>query len=288
MENDKEYKKAMAEALNVALEETKKASNAKSEFLANMSHEMRTPLNAIIGLTSLCLENSALDDETFQNLEKVHNAGATLLEMVNDILNMSQVEELDSFRSFDDRKDKYVKPRRVSLPYARVLVVDDNSTNLDVAKGLMKPYKMKIDCVDSGEKAIDAIRIVQKKYNAIFMDQMMPGMDGVEAVRHIRALGSEYAKNIPVIALTANVVPGSEEMFLSNGFQAFLAKPIDIQRLDEIINQWVRDKDKDCFFEDEDESVKVYPNEDEDTSVSPRPKFDFDDLKFGANFDNDE
>jgi len=244
----------MEEALQISLEETKKASNAKSEFLANMSHEMRTPLNAIIGLSSLCLENNEVDRETYQNLEKVHKAGATLLEMVNDILDISQVAELDSFRSFDDRKDKYVKPHRVSLPYAHVLVVDDNLTNLDVAKGLMKPYKMKIDCVDSGQKAVDAMRADLHKYNAIFMDQMMPGLDGIEAVRQIRELGSDYAKNIPVIALTANAVAGSEEMFLNNGFQAFLTKPIDIPKLDAVINQWIRDENKDRLYEDADTS----------------------------------
>jgi CheY-like chemotaxis protein len=76
------------------------------------------------------------------------------------------------------------------------------------------------------------------------MDHMMPGMDGIEAVRIIRnEIDSDYAKTIPVIALTANAIIGNEEMFLNNGFQAFLTKPIDIMKMNEIINLWVRDKD---------------------------------------------
>jgi CheY-like chemotaxis protein len=124
-----------------------------------------------------------------------------------------------------------------------VLIVDDVATNLDVARGMMKPYGMQIDCVTSGQAAIDLIREARVAYSAIFMDHMMPEMDGIEATRIIREeIGTDYAKNIPVIALTANAIVGNEEMFLQKGFQAFLSKPIDIMRMDVVINQWVRDK----------------------------------------------
>jgi CheY-like chemotaxis protein len=76
------------------------------------------------------------------------------------------------------------------------------------------------------------------------MDHMMPGMDGIEATRIIREeIGTEYAQNIPIIALTANAIVGNEDMFLARGFQAFLSKPIDIMAMDVVIRQWVRDKD---------------------------------------------
>jgi CheY-like chemotaxis protein/HPt (histidine-containing phosphotransfer) domain-containing protein len=118
-------------------------------------------------------------------------------------------------------------------------------TNLDVAKGMMKPYGMTIDCVTSGQQAIDRIRSEVARYDAIFMDHMMPEMDGVEATAIIRErIGTEYAKNIPIIALTANAVVGTDKMFLANGFQDFLPKPIDINRMDEVLNKWIRDKDK--------------------------------------------
>jgi CheY-like chemotaxis protein len=153
--------------------------------------------------------------------------------------------KLGEFNYIDDRYRQNSRFVRTRIPYARVLVVDDVPTNLDVALGMMKPYGMQIDCVSSGPAAIDLIRKEEIRYNAIFMDHMMPGMDGVEAVRIIREeIGTEYAKAVPIIALTANAIVGNEEMFLKHGFQAFLSKPIEIMRLDSVINHWVRDKDQ--------------------------------------------
>jgi CheY-like chemotaxis protein len=140
---------------------------------------------------------------------------------------------------------------RICLPYARVLVVDDVQTNLDVVKGMMKPYGMQIDCVTGGQEAIDAVRGEKVKYNAIFMDHMMPGMDGIEATRIIREeINTEYAKTVPIIAFTANAIVGNEEMFLKKGFQAFVSKPIEMSRLDTVIRQWVRDKNLEETFSD--------------------------------------
>jgi CheY-like chemotaxis protein len=103
---------------------------------------------------------------------------------------------------------------------------------------------MAVDCVESGQKAIDAIREEKIKYSAIFMDHMMPGIDGFEAAKIIREeIGTGYAKAIPIIALTANAIVGNEDLFLKNGFQAFLSKPIDIIQLDVIVNRYVRNKD---------------------------------------------
>jgi CheY-like chemotaxis protein len=152
---------------------------------------------------------------------------------------------LMSFRYNEKKKKKDRKMVRVQIPYARVLVVDDVPTNLDVAKGMLKPYNMAVDCVMSGQQAIDLVRKASERYDAIFMDHMMPELDGVEATKIIREkIGTEYAKSVPIIALTANAVQGSEKLFLENGFQAFLPKPIDIEQLDKAVNMWVRDKEK--------------------------------------------
>ncbi|GBF23003.1 sensor histidine kinase [Candidatus Gastranaerophilus sp. (ex Termes propinquus)] len=138
---------------------------------------------------------------------------------------------------------------RIKLPYARVLVVDDMPGNLKLAKMLMRPYGMQIDCVTSAQQAIDAIRDEHVKYNAIFMDYMMPRINGVEALRIIREeIGTQYAKTIPIIAFTASAVAGSREMFLNKGFQAFLPKPVDTIRLDTIIRKWVRDEKQERQF----------------------------------------
>jgi signal transduction histidine kinase/CheY-like chemotaxis protein len=414
------------EQLIQAHKEALVSTKAKSVFLANMSHEMRTPLNAIIGLSELTLSSGELQAEPAENIEKVYGAGMTLLGLVNDILDLSKIESgkfelipaeydipslindtvilnimrigskpiqfrlhidgtlpsqlfgdelrikqifnnllsnafkytkkgnvdwtisckpplaavrdgdsvwltssvkdtgigirredldrlfsdyhqvdtksnreiegtglglsitkkmaemmdgsitveseygkgstftvrlrqqfvndvtigddvarnLAAFHYMDGKRVGNKKLVRVQMPYAKVLVVDDVVTNLDVAKGLMKPYGMTVDCASSGPQTIELIRSEETRYDAIFMDHMMPGMDGIEATRIIREeIGTEYARNIPIIALTANAIVGNEEMFLAHGFQAFLSKPIDIMAMDVVIRQWVRNKE---------------------------------------------
>jgi signal transduction histidine kinase/FixJ family two-component response regulator/HPt (histidine-containing phosphotransfer) domain-containing protein len=398
------------------------ASKAKSKFLASMSHEMRTPLNAIIGLSEIELGTSNLAEESFINMEKIYTAGMSLLGIINDLLDISKIESgkftlipivydvpsmindtislnivrigskpidfhlhvdgslpsrlegdelrikqifsnllsnaikytdsgaidwtistvqegtrvkiistikdtgkgikdedlkklfqedyfqtdlkanyyvegtglglpitynmvklmggsisiesefrkgsvftvefyqkaageqvigeeaaanLTNFRYSAQRRSRNQKIIRPDMSYATVLVVDDVVTNLDVARSMLKLYKLNVDCVTSGQEAVNRIREEKTRYNAVFMDHMMPGMDGIEATRIIREeIDSEYAKNIPIIALTANALIGNDEMFMGKGFHSFLSKPIDVLRLDQILHQWVRDKIK--------------------------------------------
>ena len=126
------------------------------------------------------------------------------------------------------------------MPYARVLVVDDVLINLEVAAVCLEPYEIKVDCVESGAEAVQVIKDGKPEYNLIFMDHMMPGMDGIEAVHAIREIETQYAKSIPIVALTANALAGNEKLFIDNGFQGFLAKPIELHKLDAILHRWVR------------------------------------------------
>jgi signal transduction histidine kinase/ActR/RegA family two-component response regulator len=151
------------------------------------------------------------------------------------------VDNIQSLKFSEDKKNATKLLVRANLSYARVLVVDDVQTNLDVARGLLLPYGLAVDCVLNAKKAIDLVKN-GARYDAIFMDQMMPVMNGAEAVRAIRAIDSDYAKKVPIIALTANAVTGSEEIFLDSGFDAYLSKPIDLMRLDAALNHFVRDK----------------------------------------------
>jgi signal transduction histidine kinase/FixJ family two-component response regulator len=154
-------------------------------------------------------------------------------------------ENLMNFHYAAQKRRRNAGLARIRLPYARVLVVDDMPMNLDVARGMLHPYGMQVDCVLGGREAVELIRRGEPRYDAIFMDHMMPGMDGVEALKAIREeIGGDYGKNIPVIVLTANAVTGNEEMFLESGFDDFLSKPIDIMRLDAVIHRWVRDKER--------------------------------------------
>jgi signal transduction histidine kinase/DNA-binding response OmpR family regulator len=151
-------------------------------------------------------------------------------------------ENLKNFRYGADKHLASKKLVRIDLSGSRVLVVDDMQTNLDVAAGLLRKYKMQVDCVTSGQAAIDRIKDGDPVYNAVFMDHMMPGMDGIETADAIRGIGTEYSQKIPIIALTANAVYGTENMFYKHGFQAFLSKPIDIMYLDTVVKKWVRDE----------------------------------------------
>ena len=172
------------------------------------------------------------------------------------------IESLQQLNYSEVKRRHTGKLARLNMPYARVLIVDDVITNLDVARGLMKPYHMQIDCVTSGQEAIEAMLDKRVRYNAIFMDHMMPGMDGIEATRLIREIGTDYAKNIPIIALTANAIVGNEEMFLQKGFQAFISKPIEIASLDNVIREWVRDKEQEKLYTRTDDQQLPIQNDD--------------------------
>jgi len=134
-------------------------------------------------------------------------------------------------------KIRTVQIKREFMPYGSVLVVDDVETNLYVAKGLLAPYGLSIDTALSGFEAIDKIRD-GNVYDIVFMDHMMPRMDGIEAAKIIRSTG--YTK--PIVALTANALAGQAEMFMNNGFDDFISKPIDIRQLNAVLNKLIRDK----------------------------------------------
>jgi CheY-like chemotaxis protein len=126
---------------------------------------------------------------------------------------------------------------RFICPAAKILIVDDITTNLKIAEGLLSSYKAQIDCCDDGMKAVELIRT--NKYDVIMLDHMMPGMDGIEVTAAVRALPDRYFQQVPIIALTANAVSGMQEMFLENGFNDFLSKPIEIFKLNKIMSKWI-------------------------------------------------
>ena len=138
---------------------------------------------------------------------------------------------------------------RFTFPSARLLVVDDILTNLRVAEGLLAPYKAVVDTCLSG---IEAVKLVQShNYDIVFMDHMMPEMDGVEATELIREWETVFGKaeggsGVRIVALTANAILGMKEMFLAKGFDDFLAKPIDISKLDEMLSRWIPKEKREC------------------------------------------
>jgi len=146
-------------------------------------------------------------------------------------------EELQNFHKESALLSKKTEVVYEPMPYGRVLIVDDVETNIAVAKGLMAPYSLNISTALSGYEAVDLVKD-GNEYDIIFMDHMMPGMDGMEAVSIIR----EMDYTAPIIALTANVVVGQKDILLSNGFDDFVSKPINLRFLHDVLVRYVRDK----------------------------------------------
>ncbi|MDR2531873.1 MAG: response regulator [Oscillospiraceae bacterium] len=157
----------------------------------------------------------------------------------SEILGHELTEHLRNFRSPDSltRGNNY-QILREPMPYGSVLIVDDVETNLYVAKMLMKPYGLQIETVMSGFGAIEKIIDEGKVYDIVFMDHMMPKMNGMETTKRLRDSGYQA----PIAALTANALVGQADIFLQSGFDAFISKPIDIRQLNSVLNKLIRDK----------------------------------------------
>ena len=179
----------------------------------------------------LVLDNDELPESAFMDYKQLQLPLITL-QLIN-ALNGEEIVSSIKKKSFD-------RSQIVPLTFARILVVDDNSTNLQVAQGLMAPYRMKIDVSTSGFEAIEMVK--KNHYDAIFMDHMMPEMDGIEAARYIRKMEGEYYKTVPIIALTANAMSDAREQFLQAGMNDFVAKPIEMRELHRVIKKFIQSR----------------------------------------------
>ena len=145
---------------------------------------------------------------------------------------VESLQKLEIKKSLMKTDDFTIEP----MPYGRVLLVDDVEINLHVAEGMLTLYEIDVETVESGIEAIEKIKN-GKVYDIIFMDHMMPGMDGMETTKVLRDIGYTH----PIVALTANALVGIEEMFMQNGFSGFISKPIDINQLNAYLVRFIRD-----------------------------------------------
>jgi signal transduction histidine kinase/DNA-binding response OmpR family regulator len=167
----------------------------------------------------------------------VHLPQKNIGPQISNMLGKERAESLSNSRVSKASQMQKSQITRELMPYGSVLIVDDVESNLFVAKGLMAPYELSVDTATSGFEAIEKIK-AGTVYDIIFMDHMMPKMDGIEAAKIIRSLGYNNA----IVALTANALAGQEELFLEKGFNGFVSKPIDIRQLNALLNKLIRDK----------------------------------------------
>lgn len=168
--------------------------------------------------------------------ENVEIAGAIMVNSPLFSLNFCQILNQETMKKFA----KIENGLNYTAPNAKILVVDDSSMNLKVAKGLLKATKIQIDTAENGKQAVDMIREI--RYDLVLMDHMMPVMDGIEATRIIRQIEGDYYKNLPVIALTANAIVEERDSFLEAGMNDFIAKPIEIKDLYVKLAYWLPDE----------------------------------------------
>ncbi len=153
--------------------------------------------------------------------------------IVMDWTPIGSIDKMDQTSSpdFEPFKSSFIAPN------ANILSVDDNRVNLKVFKGLLKETQIHIDAVTSGEKCLDFVK--KKKYDIIFLDHMMPGMDGIETLEKLKVMDDNMCKDVPVIVLTANALSGMEEQYLAHGFNGYITKPIDYDILENTILKYL-------------------------------------------------
>ena len=171
-------------------------------------------------------------------VESEYGKGTTFFFTMPQILatNISEMDE--EFETNDDSSEFYSK--NFIAPNAYILLVDDNEINIKVAKALLEPFKMKIDIAVNGKEAVNMVK--NHKYDLVFMDHMMPVMDGIEAKNEIRKLDGEYYQTLPIIALTANATAEARELFLREKMNDFVSKPINIDEITRCIYKWLPDE----------------------------------------------
>ncbi len=127
---------------------------------------------------------------------------------------------------------------KLKVNNAKVLIVDDNAVNLKVAQGLLKTFNLTVDTCKSGRECLELMK-QNRDYDLVFLDHMMPELDGIETLNLIRADSDEYMKKVPIVALTANVMNGVRDMFISEGFNDYVPKPIDMVWVNSILRKYI-------------------------------------------------
>jgi CheY-like chemotaxis protein/HPt (histidine-containing phosphotransfer) domain-containing protein len=158
------------------------------------------------------------------------------------------------------------REKKLKCNGVRALVVDDETMNLVVARSIFTRYGMKVTTATSGQESIDLCR--EQVFDVIFMDHMMAGMDGVETMKRIRTDVAGLNGSIPIIALTANAMSSAKQMFLSEGFDGFVSKPVEIDELERVLKQ-VLPKSAISFVDEYGDAYEDFDEEEEVKDATP-------------------
>ncbi len=172
-----------------------------------------------------------------QNRDNVETPGGNIKLVYKPYYVLSIASVLNGDYSLQRLDGTHYQGKKFIAPEANVLVVDDNLMNLKVVEGLLRPYKIKVFVATSGKECLS--KLDSMRYDIIFMDHMMPEMDGVETAHKIRARSGVYFQNVPIVALTANAIGGAREMFLEEGFQEYVAKPIEMSHMERVLRKYI-------------------------------------------------
>ena len=197
-------------------------------------------------LVAMVDHNTFVDEGVKENILIIHKPVLT-----GQIASLVRGDDTDSFRRTKKSEN------HLFIPDARILVVDDNYVNLRVTAGLLNVYKPHVEMVSSGREAYEAL-LRDPHYDMIFMDHMMPDWDGIETVQHIRAAEGDYFRNVPIIALSANVGEAARDLFLSSGMNDFVEKPMSSETLAGVIRKYIpAEKQQTEYTETIDPMMKV-------------------------------
>ena len=169
------------------------------------------------------------------NVDSVYGSGSVfILEIPQGVCNMEPIGDFkEKYKKFVKAQEKYKES--FIAPDAKVLLVDDNTMNHVVVKNLLKQTKVNIKSVRSGKECIECVQ--DERFDIIFLDHMMPGMSGIEALEYLNIMEDNKCKGIPVIAMTANAISGAREMYLEAGFSDYISKPVNSKELEAMLQK---------------------------------------------------
>ena len=241
------------------MEELRTANEIKQNILIQISHKLRTPMNAMLGMNEMILRESK-EEQVLEYAKETEKAGEQMLALIEKAIYEAEKATGEEISAHSDgkndrRSDITVDTDRTKqisdLSNKWILAADDNATNLKVLKHLLKKTNVHLETVIGGEAAIEACR--KRNYDLIFLDHLMPQPDGIATLHQIQEDAAGKNRYTTVIVLTANALPGAEQMYLKEGFSDYITKPIKPKELERLLGRYLG-------WESDEQEAKTVPD----------------------------